>query len=149
MKKPATPTAAADLAALATHMADQLAHTDIEAECDVVMSGGLDWFDLDTAGAHERHADDQAYTRSMSLRADRYLRMRGDETPGYRVVRNPAFPNLLRFEAIERTCRGCSCTDSQACKGGCWWVEADLCSRCAEQLYDPRSAGTEAGNARV
>ena len=28
-------------------------------------------------------------------------------------------------------CRGCGCTDAQACPGGCWWAEVDLCSRCA------------------
>lgn len=30
----------------------------------------------------------------------------------------------------ERTCRVCGCTDERACPGGCWWVEADLCSTC-------------------
>ena len=32
-------------------------------------------------------------------------------------------------------CRVCGCTDSFACgdidEGPCWWVEPDLCSRCA------------------
>lgn len=31
-----------------------------------------------------------------------------------------------------RTCRSCGCTDDRACPGGCFWVEADLCSACAE-----------------
>ena len=30
-----------------------------------------------------------------------------------------------------RSCRKCGCTDERACPNGCWWVEADLCSRCA------------------
>lgn len=30
-----------------------------------------------------------------------------------------------------RTCRECGCTDGRACEGGCWWVEQDLCSKCA------------------
>lgn len=30
-----------------------------------------------------------------------------------------------------RTCRFCGCTDLQACRGGCSWVGADVCSRCA------------------
>lgn len=30
----------------------------------------------------------------------------------------------------ERTCRVCGCTDSNACEGGCCWVEEDLCSQC-------------------
>ena len=38
-------------------------------------------------------------------------------------------------EAIVR-CRVCGCWDFDPCwdedSGPCWWVEADLCSRCAE-----------------
>lgn len=30
----------------------------------------------------------------------------------------------------KRTCRGCGCTQLAACRGGCHWVAADLCSRC-------------------
>lgn len=29
-----------------------------------------------------------------------------------------------------RRCRSCGCTDEQACPGGCWWVDDDLCSTC-------------------
>ena len=29
-----------------------------------------------------------------------------------------------------RRCRVCGCTDLQACEGGCWWIEDDLCSSC-------------------
>lgn len=29
-------------------------------------------------------------------------------------------------------CRVCGCTDDNACQGGCWWVEPDLCSACAD-----------------
>ena len=32
-----------------------------------------------------------------------------------------------------RRCRVCGCTDDQACEGGCYWVEDDLCSSCAPQ----------------
>lgn len=31
-------------------------------------------------------------------------------------------------------CRVCGCTDFNACPGGCWWVEADLCSACADTV---------------
>lgn len=27
-------------------------------------------------------------------------------------------------------CRICGCTETNACPGGCWWVEPDLCSAC-------------------
>jgi protein gp37 len=29
-----------------------------------------------------------------------------------------------------RACRVCGCTENNACEGGCWWVEDDLCSSC-------------------
>ena len=32
------------------------------------------------------------------------------------------------------SCRHCGCTDEFACEGGCYWVEEDLCSRCAIEL---------------
>lgn len=28
-------------------------------------------------------------------------------------------------------CHVCGCTDDAACDGGCWWVDADLCSSCS------------------
>ncbi len=33
-----------------------------------------------------------------------------------------------------RTCQICGCTDDHACPGGCYWVEDDLCSVCAEKF---------------
>ena len=30
-------------------------------------------------------------------------------------------------------CRCCGCNDFQPCPGGCYWVQPDLCSRCAEE----------------
>jgi hypothetical protein len=32
-----------------------------------------------------------------------------------------------------RKCRICGCTWDHACEGGCYWVEDDLCSKCADQ----------------
>ena len=31
----------------------------------------------------------------------------------------------------EQKCRICGCTWNNACEGGCYWVEDDLCSQCA------------------
>jgi len=30
----------------------------------------------------------------------------------------------------ERKCKVCGCTQNNACPGGCYWVEDDLCSAC-------------------
>ncbi len=34
----------------------------------------------------------------------------------------------------EQKCRICGCTENDACEGGCYWVENDLCSKCAEKM---------------
>ncbi len=36
-------------------------------------------------------------------------------------------------EPPARKCRACGCTDDHACPGGCYWIEEDLCSACAEE----------------
>lgn len=33
-------------------------------------------------------------------------------------------------ESSEQACRVCGCTWYNACPGGCYWVENDLCSEC-------------------
>ena len=35
--------------------------------------------------------------------------------------------------ADEQKCRACGCTQERACPGGCYWVEPDLCSTCADR----------------
>jgi hypothetical protein len=37
-----------------------------------------------------------------------------------------------RGQAPAQRCRVCGCTENRACPGGCFWVEDDLCSACAE-----------------
>ena len=34
----------------------------------------------------------------------------------------------------EQQCKVCGCTWNNACEGGCYWVEDDLCSSCAEKM---------------
>jgi len=36
----------------------------------------------------------------------------------------------MAVEFGARTCRVCGCTEDNACIGGCFWVEYDLCSAC-------------------
>ena len=40
-----------------------------------------------------------------------------------------ALKNKFRF-LKEKQCRVCGCTDFEACPGGCYWVQDDLCSEC-------------------
>ena len=37
------------------------------------------------------------------------------------------------FVLAARKCRLCGCTEDRACKGGCAWIEWDLCSQCRVQ----------------
>lgn len=39
---------------------------------------------------------------------------------------------IYEFEEDEKRCRVCGCTWNNACPGGCYWVEEDLCSQCAD-----------------
>lgn len=38
----------------------------------------------------------------------------------------------------EAKCRVCGCTWDNACQGGCYWVEEDLCSACVEKADDEK-----------
>jgi hypothetical protein len=54
--------------------------------------------------------------------------------------------------AGETVCRGCGCTDSYACPGGCTWVPdpemlGDLCSACAPAISTDPTARGEGGTA--
>ncbi|WP_429864031.1 hypothetical protein ACJK2Y_00415 (plasmid) [Enterococcus faecalis] len=33
------------------------------------------------------------------------------------------------FDPDDRRCRVCGCTQFNACPGGCYWIEEDLCSK--------------------
>lgn len=35
-----------------------------------------------------------------------------------------------RWCPLRQKCRVCGCTWNNACEGGCYWVEPDLCSEC-------------------
>lgn len=37
---------------------------------------------------------------------------------------------LIKKVEDESVCRVCGCTWNNACDGGCYWVESDLCSQC-------------------
>lgn len=53
------------------------------------------------------------------------------------LINDPASAKLtasmrvLNCSDLGYACRVCSCTDWDACEGGCSWVEKDLCSACA------------------
>jgi hypothetical protein len=43
-----------------------------------------------------------------------------------------------------RRCRYCGCTDDRGCRVGCWWVEEDLCSACAQPSVETLGDGLRA-----
>lgn len=44
--------------------------------------------------------------------------------------------NVMVLNTSVRQCYICGCSDHNACQGGCWWVEDDLCSSCEKKIYD-------------
>lgn len=40
---------------------------------------------------------------------------------------------FMERASTEQVCRVCGCTWENACPGGCYWIEQDLCSECAEK----------------
>ena len=60
------------------------------------------------------------------VRAGRVAFVNGGET--WRSVTPVERPDL--FPDLVEVCRGCGCTDTDACEGGCWWVARGLCSSC-------------------
>jgi hypothetical protein len=42
------------------------------------------------------------------------------------------------FVDTDQVCRVCGCTWNTPCEGGCYWVEDDLCSKCAEIAEDSK-----------
>lgn len=49
-----------------------------------------------------------------------------------RVPSTTIFEALGPFTDTFGHCRVCGCTEDHACAGGCYWVEEDLCSKCAD-----------------
>lgn len=45
-------------------------------------------------------------------------------------------PELVDESGNERKCRVCGCTYFRPCKGGCYWVEPNLCSCCGPDEED-------------
>lgn len=42
---------------------------------------------------------------------------------------------MLNYMIVNKQkCRVCGCTWNTPCEGGCYWVEEDLCSKCAEKI---------------
>lgn len=63
----------------------------------------------------------------------------GDQVVDGQVTINLTIQADILDELIEEVqrldmprCRICGCTDDNACPGGCYWVEEDLCSECVE-----------------
>lgn len=46
------------------------------------------------------------------------------------------------FDTVQK-CRVCGCTRFNACEGGCYWVEDDLCSACAERTNEDLDQGVK------
>ena len=53
----------------------------------------------------------------------------------YDICENCSDEDTSVCETCEkRKCRVCGCTWNNACPGGCYWVEWDLCSKCVDDM---------------
>jgi hypothetical protein len=43
---------------------------------------------------------------------------------------------LSSVQVRDQYCRICGCTEDNACDGGCFWIEDDLCSACVSRGWD-------------
>lgn len=54
--------------------------------------------------------------------------------PRLRFLQKLELARQLRIYAgLETACRLCGCSESKACRGGCYWIEPGLCSACVEE----------------
>lgn len=81
----------------------------------------VEWW-LDTGKAGEIYKDDF------------YVDDNATEEEIEEMAREEAF-NCISwgYEVEEQRCRVCGCTWNNACPGGCYWVEEDLCSKCVDR----------------
>lgn len=70
---------------------DRDARAAITAHCPVVTVQGAQWFDME--GTRVSHLDE--VTDALL-----WLEERGETTEGFRAVRSPIYPNLIRFEDL-------------------------------------------------
>lgn len=101
----------------------------------VLMIGTRPMTDIEFAGAQARQTVQQALADVLEwcgLKPDPEPRRSGKGRELYERLREQADDDAID-DGI-RTCRECGCTDARACcdelDQPCWWVGADLCSRC-------------------
>ena len=60
----------------------------------------------------------------------------------YKLLAGTIEGNSSRYiicdDLLNQKCRICGCSWFNACPGGCWWVEKDLCSACYDRLMSTR-----------
>ncbi len=86
---------------------------------------------LDILGMAEVTAE---ATRSLMQHAQTFMESQSQREAGERLVLSAGL-GVLPMPDINaagvRMCTSCCCTDEDACAGGCRWVSATLCSKCA------------------
>ncbi|MFA7331074.1 MAG: hypothetical protein WC326_08380 [Candidatus Delongbacteria bacterium] len=99
---------------------------------DRLVAGGLKCA-IDTHGpiSHEQRVS-AAKRIAGQIHAVLRAQHLGLEDPGQGVPRTRRERTSHPLGDVGSACRVCGCTEDRACPGGCWWVEPDLCSACAE-----------------
>lgn len=87
---------------------------------------------------------DKALLIASRTLADYFYLPGQDDNESERIRTTRWYDQLLEQAASERVCRVCGCTEGNACGDGCYWVEDDLCSSCADmELEEPKDISQE------
>jgi hypothetical protein len=114
------------LVTVAMAIADHSVRSEIELYAKPVLADdGSSMYRIDQPAIQEGSAEDW---QAIVNQAVTYIEARDDNLPF--VMRRQG--TCVWFVDRVRSCRVCSCTDEQACPGGCSLVGQDLCSACAD-----------------
>lgn len=91
------------------------------------VSNGFNWTIIHTSSEEEADLEAELY---IGMYVNELREATEEEVAEYLSEYPDEQPHFLESDD-EPTCRACGCTDDFGCIEGCWWVEPDLCSRCA------------------
>lgn len=111
----------------------------IAQKCNV----SIDWLCGLSASDDKAQQLHKALLIASRTLADSFYLPGQDDDESERIRTTRWYDQLMEQAASEAVCRVCGCTEGNACGDGCYWVEDDLCSSCAEAELETPGAGEE------
>lgn len=98
------------------------------------------WCLMSSVQLASRHPDVAAaggIVMATAVDVARELQRQLSTTPALAAVAELGWRPEADLPAVEGTkCRACGCTEENGCPEGCFWVEPNLCSRCAARVAE-------------